>query len=145
MPSIISHNLYSMHHVRLKKPLEDLIDRFPVIISHIDCEFCIVDVEPVIFVPDEAPMEAVLGGIALEGVELVFDLWIDVLVLALRFAALGLDHPDRSVFLHDDVVCVEQPLVAQSVQINDGEILLAGIAVLIDPVDIVPALAILLE
>ena len=26
---------------RLKKPLEDLIDRFPVIISHIDSEFCI--------------------------------------------------------------------------------------------------------
>ena len=145
MPSIVFHNPYSIHHVRLKKPLENLADWFPVVIGHIDGEFRIIDIQPIILVPDEAPMEAVLGGIALEGVELVFDLWIDVLVLALRFAALGLDHPDRSVLLHDDVVCVEQRLVAQSVQINDGEILLAGIAVLIDPFDIVPAFAILLE
>ena len=90
-----------------------------MIISHINGEFRIIDIQPIILVPDEAPMEAVLGGIALEGVELVFDLWIDVLVLALRFAALGLDHPDRSILFHDDIVCVKQPLMAQGVQIND--------------------------
>ncbi len=83
MPSIISHNLYSMHHVRLKKPLENLIDRFPVIISHINGEFRIVDVQPVILVPDEAPLELVLCGIILEGIELVLNLYIDVFVLAL--------------------------------------------------------------
>lgn len=88
---------------------------------------------------------AVLGGIRFEGIELVLYLSIDVLVLAFGFTALGLNHPHRTVFLHYDVVSIEQPLMLQAVQINDGEILLPGIAILVDPIDIIAALTILLK
>ena len=116
-----------------------------MIIRHVDGKFCVVDVQPIILIPDEAPMEAVLGGIRFEGIELVLYLSIDVLVLAFGFTALGLNHPHRTVFLHYDVVSIEQPLMLQAVQINDGEILLPGIAILVDPIDIIAALTILLK
>ena len=145
MPSIVFHNPYSIHHVRLKKPLENLADWFPVVIGHIDGEFRVVDIQPIILVPDEAPVEAVFGGVGFERIELIINLRIDIFALAFGFAALGLNHPDCPILFHNDVVCIEQPLVAEGIQIDDGEILLAGIAVFIDPFDIVPALAILLE
>lgn len=116
-----------------------------MVIGHIDGEFRVVDIQPIILVPDEAPVEAVFGGVGFEHIELIFNLRIDIFVLALGFTALGLNHQDRPVLFHNDVVCIKQPLMAEDIQIDDGEILLAGIAVFIDPFYIVPALAILLE
>lgn len=89
--------------MRPKKLLEHLIDRFPVIISHINGEFRIVDVQLVFFVLDEAPKETILGGIVFEGIELVFR-------FEHRFTALGLNHPNRAIFFHNNIVCVEQLL-----------------------------------
>ena len=83
MPSIVFHNPYSIHHVRLKKPLENLADWFPVVIGHIDGEIRVVDIQPIILVPDEAPMETMFVSVNLEGVEFVFNLDIDVFILSL--------------------------------------------------------------
>ena len=61
--------------------LENLADWFPVVIGHIDGEFRVVDIQPIILVPDEAPVEAVFGGVGFERIELIFNLRIDIFVL----------------------------------------------------------------
>ena len=63
--------------------MENLAEWFPVFISQIDGKYRIVDIQPIVFVPDEAPMETVLCGIIFEGIELVSNLYIDVFVLSL--------------------------------------------------------------
>ena len=114
-------------------------------ISHILGKLRVVDIKLIVLIPHEAPMEIVLGCISLERIELIFDLTVDVLVLAPGFAALGFDHPDSPVLLHHDVVGIEKPLLLNAVHIDDGEILLSSVAVLIHPFNILPAFAVLLE
>ena len=63
--------------------LENLTDRFPVIICHVDGKFRVVDIQPIILVPDETPLETVFVSVKLEGIEFVLDLNIDVYILAL--------------------------------------------------------------
>ena len=81
-----------------------------MVIGHIDGELRVVDIQPIILVPGEAPVETVFGGVGFERIELIFNLRIDIFVLALGFAALGLNHPDCPILFHNDVVCIEQPL-----------------------------------
>lgn len=56
-------------------------------IGHIDGEFRVVDIQPIILAPDEAPVEAVFGGVGFERIELIIDLRIDIFVLVLGFTA----------------------------------------------------------
>ena len=110
--------------------LEFLHQRHPMVISHILSKLRIIDIELIILIPHEAPMQVMLSGIGLKRIELIFDLTVDVLVLTPGFAALGFDHPDSAVLLHHDIVGIEQPLLLNAVHIDDGEILLSSVAVL---------------
>ena len=49
--------------------------------SHVNIEFCIVDVQILILIPYESPMQMVFCCIRFKGPEFVFYLWIDVLSL----------------------------------------------------------------
>ena len=116
-----------------------------MIICHIMCEFCIVDVKLIVFVSDESPVEGMLRSIVLECIEFVLNLPIYVLVLTFGLATLGLNNPDSVVFLHNYIVSIEEPLVLKSIPIYDGEVLLTGASVLIDPFNIITAFAELLK
>ena len=82
-------------------------------------------------------MDALLCSIVLEGVKFVFDLVVDILILAFAFSAFGFDNPNSAVFLFYDIIGIEQPLVTESVNIDDRKILLTGIAVFINPFNII--------
>ena len=70
------------------------------------CEFCIVDVKMIVFVSDESPVEGMLRSIVLECIEFVLNLNVDILVLVLGLATLGLNNPDSSIFLHNCIVSI---------------------------------------
>lgn len=84
-------------------------------------------------------MEGMLRSIVLECIEFVLNLNVDILVLALGLATLGLNNPDSAVFLHNDIVSIEEPLILKPIPIYDGEVLLTGVSVLIDPFNIITA------
>ena len=109
------------------------------------CEFCIVDIKLIIFVSDKSPVEGMLRSIVLECIEFVLNLNVGILVLALGLATLGLNNPDSAVFLHNDIVSIEEPLILKPIPIYDGEVLLTGVSVLIDPFNIITAFAELLK
>ena len=98
-----------------------------MVICHIMCEFCIVDVKLIVFVSDESLVEGMLRSIAL------------------GLATLGLNNPDSSTFLHNYIVSIEEPLILKPIPIYDGEVLLTGVSVLIDPFNIITAFAELLK
>lgn len=72
-----------------------------MVICHIMCEFCIVDVKLIVFVTDESSVEGMFCSIVLECIEFVLNLNVDILVLALGLATLGLNNSDSAVFLHN--------------------------------------------
>jgi hypothetical protein len=57
-----------------------------------------------------------LRSIVLECIEFVLNLNVDILVLVL---ALGLNNPDSAVFLHNDIVSIEEPLILKPIPIYD--------------------------
>lgn len=107
-----------------------------MVICHIMCEFCIVDVKLIVFISDESPVEGMLRSIVFECIEFVLNLNVDILVLVLGLATLGLNNPDSSIFLHNYIVSIEEPLILKPIPIYDGEVLLTGVSVLIDPFNI---------
>ena len=86
-----------------------------------------------------------LCSIRLERIKLVLNLTVNIFILASRFAALSFNYPNRSVFLHHDVVSVKKPLLLDSVYIDDGEILLSGVTVFVHPFDVLATFAVLLK
>ena len=86
-----------------------------------------------------------LRGIRLERIKLVLDLSVNIFILALGFAALSFNDPDRSIFLHHDVVSVEKPLFLNSIYIDDGEVLLSSVTVFVHPFDVLAAFTVLLK
>ena len=112
-----------------------------MVICHIMCEFCIVDVKLIVFVSDESLVEGMLRSIVFECIEFVLNLNVGILVLALGLATLGLNNPDSSTFLHNYIVSIEEPLILKPIPIYDGEVLLTGVSVLIDPFNIITAFA----
>lgn len=116
-----------------------------MVICHIMCEFCIVDVKLIVFVSDESLVEGMLRSIVFECIEFVLNLNVNILVLALGLATLGLNNPDSFIFLHNYIVSIEEPLILKPIPIYDGEVLLTGVSVLIDPFNIITAFAELLK
>lgn len=116
-----------------------------MVICHIMCEFCIVDVKLIVFVSDESPVEGMLRSIVLECIEFVLNLNVNILVLALGLATLGLNNPDSFIFLHNYIVSIEELLILKPIPIYDGEVLLTGVSVLIDPFNIITGFAELLK
>ncbi len=102
--------------------LKYLCNWFPVIIGHINRKIGIVDIKAIIFVSDETPMKAMRSGIVFECVKFIFYLNIDIPVFALGLTALGFNYPYRTVLFHYDIVGIEEPLMLQTVQIDDREI-----------------------
>ena len=49
------------------------------------------------------------------------------------------------MFLHNYIVSIEEPLILKPIPIYDGEVLLTGVSVLIDPFNIITAFAELLK
>lgn len=80
-------------------------------------------------------------SIVFECIEFVINLNVDILVLALGLATLDLNNPDSAVFLHNYIVSIEEPLILKSIPIYDREVLLPGISVLVDPFNIITAVA----
>ena len=103
------------------------------------------DIKLMILIPHEAPMQVVPGSIDLECIELVLNLTVDVFALTSGLAAFGFDNPDGAVLFHDNVVSIEKPLLPDAVHIDNGKILLPGIAVFVYPFNIVSALTMLLK
>ena len=110
-----------------------------MVICHIMCEFCIVDVKLIVFVTNESPVEGMFRSIVLECIEFVLSLNVDILVLALGLATIDLNNPDSAVFLHNYIVSIEEPLILKSIPIHDREVLLTGVSVLVDPFNIITA------
>ena len=109
------------------------------------CEFFIVDVKLIVFVSDESPVEGMLRSIVLECIEFVLNLNVDILVFVLGLATLGLNNSDSSIFLHNYIVSIEEPLILKPIPIYDGEVLLTSVSGLIDPFNIITAFAELLK
>ena len=116
-----------------------------MVIYHIMCEFCIVNIKLIVFVSNKSPMEGMFRSIVLECIEFVLNLNVDILVLALGLATLGLNNPDSAVFFHNYIVSIEEPLILKPIPIYDGEVLLTGVSVLVDPFNIITAFAELLK
>ena len=112
-----------------------------MVICHIMFEFCIVDVKLIVFISDESPVEGMLRSIVFECIEFVLNLNVDILVLALGLATLGLNNLDSAVFFHNYIVSIEEPLILKPIHIYDGEVFLTGVSVLIDPFNIITAFA----
>ena len=90
-------------------------------------------------------MQSLFSSVYLERIEFVLNLTVDIFILALGLAALGFYNPYGAILLHHNVVCVKQPLMLNRIHIDDGEILLSGIAVFIHPLNIGATLAVLLK
>ena len=116
-----------------------------MLVCHIESKFGIVNVQAVILISHKSPMQAVLRSIGFECIEFVFYLAVYVFVLALTFAALGLNDPDGAIFFHYNVVGIEQPLFLYAVHIYNREILLTRVSVFVDPLNIFTLFAILLK
>ena len=71
-----------------------------MVICHIMCEFCIVDVKLIVFVSDESPVEGMFRSIVLECIEFVLNLNVDILVLSFGLTTLGFNNPDSAIFIH---------------------------------------------
>ncbi len=112
-----------------------------MVIYHIMCEFYIVDVKLIVFVSDESPVEGMFHSIVFECIEFVLNLNVDILVLALELATLGLNNLDSAVFLHNYIVSIEEPLILKSIPIYDREVLLTGVSVLVDLFNIITFVA----
>ena len=98
-----------------------------------------------IFITDKPPTEVPTFSILLKGIELVFNLSVDIFTLTLILTAFCFDDPDGSIFFLYNIIGIEKPLLLNTVQIYDGEILLAGIAILVYPVDIDAVLTVLFK
>ena len=55
-------------------------------ICHVHCKFRVVDIQLIVFVTDKAPTQFLAGSISLKCVELIFDLIVDILILAFAFS-----------------------------------------------------------
>ena len=71
-----------------------------MVICHIMCEFCIVDVKLIVFVSDESPVEGMFRSIVLECIAFVPNLNVDILVLSFGLTTLGFNNPDSAIFIH---------------------------------------------
>ena len=91
-----------------------------MVIRHIMSKFRIVDIKLIVFVSNKSPMEGIFSSIALECIEFVRKLNIDIFVLALGLTALGLNDPDGAILLHNDIISIEQPLILKSVHVHTG-------------------------
>ena len=89
-----------------------------MLICHIENELGIVDVEVSVEVANKSPIQTIPCGVFFECVELVANLLVDVFALAVAFAALRFDNPDASVFLHNDVIGVEEALLVERVEVD---------------------------
>ena len=85
-------------------------------------------------------MKFLISNVCLESIELVFNLIVDVLVFTLSFYGL-----DSTVFLHYNVVRIEQPLLLNTINRDDREILLTSITIYIYPFNTRSAFAMLLK
>ena len=71
-----------------------------MVICHIMCEFCIVDVKRIALVSDESPVEGMFRSIVLECIEFVLNLNVDIFVLSLGLTTLGFNNQDSAIFIH---------------------------------------------
>lgn len=55
----------------------------------------------------------------------------------MSFSTFGFNYPDRAIFLLDNIVNIEEPLMLQTIDVDDREILLTGITIFINPFDII--------
>lgn len=125
--------------------LKYIRQRLPVLICHITGKFCVVDIQAIILVPDETPMKIMVSGIISEGIKFIFNLSVYIFIFSFHFAAFCFDYPYGTILLHNNIISVEQPLMKQSVSVNDGKVLLTSITILVDPLDIFTTFAVLFK
>ena len=79
-------------------------------------------------------MKFLASSVCHESIELVFNLIVDVLIFTLGFATQSFYNPDSTVFLHYNVVRIGQPLLLNTINRDDREILLTGIIIFYIPI-----------
>ena len=76
----------------------------------------------------KAPMKVVLLGVFLKCIKLIFDLTVNVFDVT----SLSFDDPNISVGSLNDVIRIKEPLLSDTIHIDDRKILLTRVTILVN-------------
>ena len=77
----------------------------------------------------KAPMKVVLLGVFLKCIKLIFDLTVNVFDVT----SLSFDDPNISVGSLNDVIRIKEPLLSDTIHIDDKKILFTRVTIFVNP------------
>ena len=77
----------------------------------------------------KAPMKVVLLGVFLKCIKLIFDLTVNVFDVT----SLSFDDPNISVGSLNDVIRIKEPLLSDTIHIDDRKILFTRVTIFVNP------------
>ena len=107
---------------------QHIIQWNPIIAWHIFSVDCIIYVQILINVTHKAPMKVVLLGVFLKCIKLIFDLTVNVFDVT----SLSFDDPNISVGSLNDVIRIKEPLLSDTIHIDDRKILLTRVTIFVN-------------
>ena len=81
----------------------------------------------------KAPMKVVLLGVFLICVKLFFDLTVNVFGVTSLHTTFSFDDPNISVGSLNDVIMIKEPLLSDTIHIDDRKILLTRVTIFVNP------------
>ena len=78
-------------------------------------------------------MKVVLLGVFLKCIKLIFDLTVNVFGVTSLHTTFSFDNPNISVSSLNDVIRIKEPLLSDTIHIDDRKILLTRVTILVNP------------
>ena len=78
-------------------------------------------------------MKVVLLGIFLKCIELIFELTVNAFDVTSLHPILSFDDPNISVGSLNDIIRIKEPLLSDTIHIDDRKILLTRVTILVNP------------
>ena len=111
---------------------QHIIQWNPIISWHIFSVDCIINVQFLINVTHKAPMKVVLLGVFLKCIKLIFDLTLNVFGVTSLHTTFSFDNPNISVSSLNDVIRIKEPLLSDTIHIDDRKILLTWVTIFVN-------------
>ena len=78
-------------------------------------------------------MKVVLLGVFLKCIKLIFNLTVNVFGVTSLHTTFSFDDPNISVSSLNDVIRIKEPLLSDTIHIDDRKILLTGVTIFVNP------------
>lgn len=78
-------------------------------------------------------MNVVLLGVFLKCIKLIFDLTVNIFCVTSLHTTFSFDNPNISVSSLNDVIRIKEPLLSDTIHIDDRKILLTRVTIFVNP------------